>query len=217
MVDWTIKHKQAMKRLRDGWKRGFVGLSSFVLGAMLCASCTSEGSPVVVDNPSSRLIRFVVDDTPYKLEPKSSMEIPLAVGEHRLTTPSGKHIAFTKQEYEEKSLLNPLEKTYVIVTTVYTDKEHERNFWLEQMYRLIELNGRYYYGPLQLITAPYTARLASGDPWEYGLDEDFEDRLRVNAGNSTSINIRKAKIYRAEDFERAHADLEVDPSAWNKQ
>lgn len=217
MINGNKVHKREMIQLGESLKRGFLGLILSILSVLLYVRCVSDSSLVVVDNPSDRAITFVVDATTYTLEPKSNMEISLPQGEHTLTNPEGKHITFTRQEYEEKSLLNPLEATYVIVTTAYTDSEKEHNIFLEQMYRLIELNGRYYYGPLQVINAPYMARTASGDPWFYGLDEEFEDRISVNAGSSTSINIKKAKIYRVEDFERAYADLEVDPSELNEQ
>lgn len=197
-------------------KRGFLKVSLGLLVAVLCTQCLSDGSLVVVDNPSDRTITFIVDGTTHTLEAKKSMKLPLVSGKHTLTTPSGKRITFTKQEYEEKSLLNPLEETYVLVTVAYTDSDKERNFLLEQMSQLIKLNDRYYYGPLQVINAPYVARTTSGDPWMYGLDEDFEERIMVNAGNSTSINIKRTKIYRAEDFEKAYSDLKVDPSELNK-
>lgn len=214
MSGWSNRNKREMQLFKQGLKKGLLGLLLSLLGALVYVSCISDSSVVVADNPSDRAITFVVDGTTYTLEPKSSVELALAEGEHTLITPSGEQVTFARQEYEEGSLLNPLEATYVIVTTAYTDKEQERNIMLERMYRLIELNGRYYYGPLQVINAPYTARLASGDPWHYGLDEDFEERISIDtsAGTGTSINIKKAKLYRAEDFERAYADLEVDPS-----
>lgn len=217
MIDWNKLRKRELNLLKGQIQRAILGLFLSLLGVMLYVSCKSDRSIVVVDNPTDQAITFVIDATTYTLDPKSNIELSLSIGAHTLTSPSGKRTTFTKQEYEEKSLLNPLEANYVIVTTAYTDSDKERNIFLEQMYRLIELNGRYYYGPLQVINAPYTARTASGEPWQYGLDEDFEDRISVNAGGSTSINIKKAKIYRAEDFESAYADLEVDPSELNEQ
>lgn len=219
MIDWSkIQERDEFKEmnlLKKRIKTNFLRLFLVLLGVVLCVRCTTDSSLVVVDNPSDRTITFTVDEKVYTLDPKESMELSLALGEHTLTNPSGKRITFTKQEYEEKSLLNPLEETYVIVTTAYTDSNKEENFLLEQMFQLIELNGRYYYGPFQLVNAPYTARTTFGDPWHYGLDEDFEDRITINATHSTSINIRKAKIYRAEDFEKNYADYEIDPSELN--
>ncbi len=212
-----IIKKEMKPRFVGLLRRACLRMTLALVGLVLGASCTSGSPFVVVDNPSDSTITFVVDATTYTLDPKSSMELALPVGEHTLTSPQGKQSTFTRQEYEEKSLLNPLEASYVIVTTAYTDSEQERNIFLEQMYQLVEVNGRYYYGPLEVINAPYTARTSSGHPWEYGLDEDFDDKIRVNAGGSTSINIKKAKIYRAEDFVKAYADLEVDPSELNQQ
>lgn len=217
MTDWYKVYRQERSRLMAVLRRGGLSLLLSILCVILYVRCVPNNSLVVVDNPSDQPITFMVDAETYTLDPKSHIEIPLAVGEHMLTSPSGQRTSFTRQEYEEKSLLNPLGATYVIVTTAYTDSDKEHNMFLEQMYRLIELNGRYYYGPLQVINAPYTARSESGIPWQYGLDQEFEDRIAVNAGGSTSINIMKAKIYRAEDFEKAYADLEVDPSELNEQ
>lgn len=160
---------------------GFAGYNMFQKGK------------AIIDNPTDQAITFTLDGKEYSLEPKTSKEIGLKDGAHKLSI-NGEELTFTKgEESKDQSVIDGLFTTAALAIVNPTLSDYVLAY---QMYG----NGPDSARPDD---QPITGKVYFEANVTFNLDQVFPDSYSVARGRSyTVIN----KLYRMADYITEYAD-----------